>query len=425
MDVLIDSDPSGAAIVLDGMDTGEFTPATLSGLTAETHSVEMFVDSNGVRYEVAAAFVPSLDSVISFSAPLGFRCFVAPCGGIAHTAGDLLFGSMPNGSLLFTGSDDELFWPAATPNSYAATGAPMFAAIDSNGDTLALGPYDGGILYGRPAREIIETPFRLRQSTWILPPVSETQFASARGIRIDQEVIGGPEAPDGLLIRLTFTNVTDRTSYALADPGAAGGLTFNEAYIGFALDADVGISEDDLVGYDADPGRRSVYVYDSAFSEASFSAEWQARPGLIGLRIAELPAGTSERMNAWPRDLDWKVTGIRRIEPGGTTFDLERTGYPWVSATGARDTIMDEAIGVQPTQLNDYRIVVSAGPLTLAPGQSAAVAVLLAIAEPSPGTFASGTVVPPGDPTDETRPLFAVAGALRDAFLQAEALLAR
>lgn len=424
-DVVVDSDPTGAAVVLDGDDTGLTTPATLSGLTSESHEVQMSIDSNGVRYSVNATFVPSTDSVISFIAPLGFRCFIAPCGATEHTAGDIRFRTMPNGALVFAGFADEMFWPAATSNGYAATGAALFAAVDSNGDTVALGPYDSGILYGRPAREIVESPFRLRQSAWVLPPSTVTGVASARGMRVDQEVIGGPEAPDGLLLRLTFTNVTDRTSYVLADPAAAGGITFNDAYVGFALDGDVGVSEDDLVGYDADPARLTAYVYDSDFSESSFSADWRARPGLVGLRVAEAPAGAAVRMNAWPRALDWKASALRLLEPSGPLFEEEATGYPWVSASGARDTIPNAAIGVQPTAPADYRIVVSAGPVALAPGQSATVSILLALAEPSPGTFTSGVVTPPGDPTDETRPLFSVAQALRDSFLQAEALLSR
>ena len=79
MDVIVDSDPSGASVVLDGTDTGLTTPATLTGLTAETHLVNLFTDSNGVRYSVEARFVPSVDSIVRFTAPLGFRCFLAPC----------------------------------------------------------------------------------------------------------------------------------------------------------------------------------------------------------------------------------------------------------------------------------------------------------------------------------------------------------
>jgi hypothetical protein len=417
-----------ATVALDGVATGLVTPTTLTGLTVEGHSLRMAVDSNGVTYEVDVTFVPSTDSVTSFTAPLGFRCFQPPCGGIQHTAGDIRFFTRPNGALLYAGGNQELFWPAATNNFYVAAGMPMFVGVDSRGDTAAIGQYDGVMLYGRPAREIVETPFRLRQSAWVLPPAavaSSDAIRGVRGIRIDEEVIGGPEAPDGLLLRLTFTNVTDRTSYLLADPQAVGGITYSNAWLGFALDADVGASDDDLVGYDADPTRRMAYVYDSDFAESAFSADWQARPALVGIRVAEAPAGTVVRMNAWPRNLDWKATALRAFESGGLNFDPEPTGFAWVTASGERDTHPDAAIGVQPTVPDDYRIVVTAGPVSLAPGESATVAILLAIAEPSPGTFTSGIAVAPGDPADTSRPLFAVAAALRDAFVEAEALLAR
>jgi hypothetical protein len=429
MDVIIDSDPSGADVVLDGLATGQTTPATLSGLTATSHSAILSADSNGVRYEVSVSFVPSTDSVTSFTAPLGFRCLGSPCGGTEHTAGDLRFFTRPNGSLLYAGGNQELFWPASsTQNFYVAAGMPMFVGVDSRGDTAAIGQYDGIMLYGRPAREIEEAPFALRQSAWFLPPAAVASMNVSRGIRgiqVDEEVIGGPEAPDGLLLRLTFTNVTDQPAYVLADPLATGSISYSDVWIGFALDADVGVSEDDLVGYDADPSRRMAYIYDSDFSEASFSADWSARPGLIGIRVAEAPAGTSVRMNAWPRVLDWKANALRALEVGGLGFAAEPTGFAWVTASGTRDTHPDAAIGIQPTAIDDYRIVVAAGPLSLAPGESASVAVLLAIAEPTPGTFVSGTVVAPGDPADTGRPLFAIAADLRDAFVAAEALLTR
>jgi hypothetical protein len=66
-----------------------------------------------------------------------------------------------------------------------------------------------------------------------------------------------------------------------------------------------------------------------------------------------------------------------------------------------------------PQDAADLRMMVTAGPVTLAPGDSAAVTVAVVLAQPAPGTFTSGTVLDPGNPTDDTRALVATAAPLR------------
>jgi hypothetical protein len=46
------------------------------------------------------------------------------------------------------------------------------------------------------------------------------------------------------------------------------------------------------------------------------------------------------------------------------------------------------------------------------PGDSASVTIALVLAEPVPNTFTSGTILDPGEPTDQTRALRAVAAKL-------------
>jgi hypothetical protein len=65
-----------------------------------------------------------------------------------------------------------------------------------------------------------------------------------------------------------------------------------------------------------------------------------------------------------------------------------------------------------PLGPGDVRLSVSAGPLRLAPGDSAAITVAIILAEPVPDSFTPGTQVEPGDPADRTRVLYGVAANL-------------
>jgi hypothetical protein len=72
----------------------------------------------------------------------------------------------------------------------------------------------------------------------------------------------------------------------------------------------------------------------------------------------------------------------------------------------------DRRIGHLPTAPGDMRLTVSAGPLRLAPGDSAAVTIAVMLAEPVPNTFTTGVQFDPGNPTDRTRTLYATAQQL-------------
>jgi hypothetical protein len=81
----------------------------------------------------------------------------------------------------------------------------------------------------------------------------------------------------------------------------------------------------------------------------------------------------------------------------------------------------DLGIGFLPSVPSDMRMTVSAGPVTLPPGDSVTITVAVAVAEPVPGTFTSGAgFLEPGEPHDQTRPIYAVAAGLRERLLAAE-----
>jgi hypothetical protein len=69
------------------------------------------------------------------------------------------------------------------------------------------------------------------------------------------------------------------------------------------------------------------------------------------------------------------------------------------------------------------RVSVTAGPLTLAPGEQAEIVLAVAFARPASGTYQSGTLVAPGDPFDTNRALYSIAALLRERMVAAQALL--
>jgi len=427
--VVVDSDPRGARIFVDGKQRAQVTPDTLSDVPVGRREVGAQLDSAGVPYGFAELVDVPDEGTVQVLGPLLFRCTSDNCFRAFtkyRTANTIRFATSPTGHLFYIdGTGDGLFWPSGTQNSYVAGGGAAFAGEWSATSTrVSFGPYSLGdgfgnyahYLAGRPGPHVEESGIglSLRQTAWVLPPGSFVLYNTVRGLEIEQEVIGRHDIEGVLLVRLTFRNITDRPAYRRMDPLPAEGVMYTRAYIAFTLDVDIGEPTDDLVSYDPDLGL--VFVYDAQFRENGFQAGWANRPGLVGVRVLEAPAGVTPILSAWPRSADWY--------PGTVG---EGTGWGWLA--GQQDETKyprhpDERIGYAPTTPDDYRIVASAGPLRLAPGDSATLTVAVVIAEPEPGTFVSGQTVPPGDPLDPNRQILRVAEGLRQRAIAAEALLA-
>jgi hypothetical protein len=195
--------------------------------------------------------------------------------------------------------------------------------------------------------------------------------------------------------------------YRAIDPVVpAGGMTFNQVYVGFALDPDIGAAGDDMVTYEA--ALDMVYAYDINFVEEIFNPADAGKPGLVGLKIVTMPAGaTAKSLNAWPIT----INGLSADWHAGTV--TERGGFSMLS--GLRSLAPDhpgQLIGYVPSSPNDYRMSVGAGPVTLAPGQETSITVAIIIAYPVAGEFTIGQVVPAGNPTDDSRQIRRIAGNL-------------
>lgn len=416
--VVVSSDPQGATILVNDEDTGRVTPDTLRELEGERDTLTVRLDSAGVSYGYTARVgAAPEDSIVRIHGPLLLRCDDDSCPSAAaayHSPNRTRFAASPLG-VIFTvdGQDSGIYWPGSTENSYVAGGAAVIAGVvAATGDTVALGPYDVSYLAGRPAQELTDagSEFRLWQPAWIVPPRDRQSRPTIRGIRVDQEIIGTDAVDDVVVLRLRFHNVTDRESYRVIDPSVQqGGITYESAYIGFALDADVGNDAegtdealDDRVSYVPDEGL--AFIYDGDFEAPGFEDGWMDRPALIGLRVLETPEGTDALLTGWPREtgsgagVDWQA---------GTSGEIAGLGWLSGDQTGFAP-YEDERIGHAPEGSDDYRIAVSAGPLALAPGDSASLTIAVALAAPAEGTYVSGEEMQAGDPTDDSR-------ALRDA----------
>ncbi|MGQ0561450.1 MAG: PEGA domain-containing protein [Gemmatimonadota bacterium] len=406
----VTSDPEGALVYLDGRNTGEVTPHTLAGLTLTQHEILVRQDHGEVTYGFRARVDVKSDTLHRVHGPLIMRCTNTDCAIDYHTYHELNGlrpASNPNGALFYYNATERgLYWPTGTIDGYASIGLPVIAALAGTRDTLALGVYDVSWLAGRPAPQIIQSADRytMRQTFWVLPPLelAVLPVPTMRGIEVEEELIGTSGSSDVAFIRLTFRNITNRESYRAVDPLIpSAGITYNWVYLGFALDADIGNATDDMVTYD--PALNMVYMYDMDFQDDRLARA----PGLIGLRLLEAPPGATVRaLNAWPSGNDWRAGDVS-----------ERFGYGMISGTRIAPLTPDmpgQQIGLVPSTNADYRMSVSAGPITLEPGASASITVAVMLARPVPGTYTPGQNVNPENPTTGGRTIERIAGALLD-----------
>lgn len=423
--LVVRSDPEGGTIRVDDRATGKHTPDTLRGI-AGLHEISVELDTSQLRYRYAAqVVVPSTGDPLTLNGPLMARCLASTqeCATPfrrQYPVGNVRFASNALGMFfLQAGAGQGLYWPGVSENSYVSIGTPVFGG-KTEGNAVSTGIYDTDFFAGRPAPTTLTTGglFTLSQTTWILPPPQAQQFAVARGLEVRERLITSTSLDAVFLIELAFRNISNTSLYGIVDPAMAqlGGATYDSVFIGLALDPDIGSndseSDDDMVSYDA--ALATVYAYDASFLVPPFTVN-QNGPALVGVRVLEQPPGTGVALNAWTRQTasDWQ---------GGTT--TQAAGYGMLS--GKQSYNPDHpgtTIGHLPISQGDVRIVATVGPVRLAPGDSARVVLAVALGLPAPGTFTSGTSIPPGNPDDDSRQIHRVAALLRERLIAAETLL--
>jgi hypothetical protein len=417
----VSSDPADADIILDATNTGKKTPSTLFDVaTNKKHEILVKLVKDNITYGYRVSGVQAIgDSLVKINGPLTVQCTATGTGCLPftkrHTLGSLTVATVANGQLFKYNAEEQtggsgLIYPAGSAtNFYLAGGLPLIAGITNtaNHDTVALGLYDANYLNGRPSPEVTQTAERytMKQTFWVIPPSNAITLntPTIRGIEVNEQLIGVTATNDVAFVKLTYKNITNNPTYQAVDPIVpAGGITYNWVYLGFALDPDIGASGDDMITYD--PDHDMVYAYDMDFVE-NFSQGWVDRPALVGLRLMEAPAdATMKVLNGWSLGTDF-----------GGGDKSERTGWGILSGNfSVPPDFAGSQIGFAPTSPGDYRMSVSAGPITLAPGASASITVAIILAPPTPGTYTSGQFVDPGNPTVNDRKIAKVASGLID-----------
>lgn len=236
--------------------------------------------------------------------------------------------------------------------------------------------------------------------------------------------------PDGVLVRYDLTNISATDSFRFVHPEEpAAGHTLQNVYLVPFVDPNIGASTAAALTGQAEVGDDNATVfpqdsllaaYDAAFSVPSpnFSSSGgnQQRPGLVGLRLVQGPAGTSARALLLTNG---NVLSYATPAAEATTFQYltggRANGIPaGCTAVGGSGGV--DALLCSSETATDIRMGWSVGPIaSLAPGQSTSITVALIFASPVAGTFTSGTVVAPENSSlaSTTRQIYDVAGDLR------------
>lgn len=407
--VEVSSDPAGGSIILDGSPTGKVTPDLLRDLSG-LHEILVRLDRDGVTYGYRTQVDFKGDSLIKIAGPLTMRCTTTECAITSNKyrdLGRLRVATNPNGALFYyDGGSRGLLYPTGFPDGYVSIGMPVIGALSGTNmrDTLGMGPYDLTYLAGRPAPSLttLADKVSMTQTTWILPPtgVIVTGAPTIRGIQVDEELIGLSATNDVAYVKLTFTNITNNASYQATDPIVpAAGLKYDSVYIGFAVDPDIGDHQDDVITYA--PSLDMVYAYDFDFRDALLTNP--DKPAIVGLRLLST-SGAARILNGWLATGDYKAGDV-----------TERFGWGYLS--GKKPQAPDYPglqIGTTPINPGDYRMSVSSGPYTLAPGASASITVAVIVADPVQGLYTPGNGVLAGDPLDNNRTITKIAKTLLD-----------
>lgn len=416
-DVNVTSDPAGALILVNGRSTGEVTPAIVPA-PADSPEIRLQLQASATEFfgwlgrvavpetmqvDVDAALVGGCAANCPFQVrTTRTECLVVGFGDFCST---VFNASLP-------GTNE---WPRDSGNEYVANLRVQVAAIvGADGDTLA-GDTLVSLVYQDTwiGRSPIMAGADQASFRYWADPISALGPQRLVGLEVEQQVIAPTNADlrDVLYFRFRLRNVTDDPRHRHWRPEIpVGGFTFENLYAGMALDADIGAFADDVGTLLADS---FAFIYDLDFQDPELVSGYSTMPPLVGLVLAETPPGVQRRpFSLWTSDTDWDdpAPAGGGPEPGFgyrvLTAQLSPTD-PLADCTGPGDDI-----GHCSDAIADYRLSLTAGPLTLAPGDTAVFAAALVYAEPAPGQFTPGSPIFPGDPTTSRPALEAVADSL-------------
>jgi hypothetical protein len=224
--------------------------------------------------------------------------------------------------------------------------------------------------------------------------------------------------PDVMLVRFDITNISNQESYRwVHNDEPVGGHSVTDVYLAPIVDADIGhalsgeLADDNGTMFPADS---LMVAYDLAFAVPTFSEAWRPKPALVGLRLIESPAGTDHKGILFNGLLNPDFATVAQEDNAYRLITAGRTTVPTFSGGTCVDRT--HALVCSTEAGNEIRMGLSVGPVSLAPGASTSLTVAILIAEPSVGTFTSGTSVAPENSdltATTTRDIYAIAGNLR------------
>ena len=232
-----------------------------------------------------------------------------------------------------------------------------------------------------------------------------------------------PALQDAFLVRFDIRNISRDADYRRVNPEEpALGHTLTDVYLTPVIDPDIGDVAPAAEGGDDNvtvfPADSLLVAYDQAFKVDNFTAGWNVRPALVGVRLISGPPNTTAKAVLFDRGKapDWEGA-----------LD-ERAGYRLLAAgrAGARSGCSATQTAVflcTPETPHNPLMGWSVGPITLAPGESTSLVIAIVLAAPKAGSFTSGTNVAPQntDVTSTARPIYEIAEPLRALAAQARA----
>jgi len=340
-------------------------------------------------------------------------------------------------------------WPAPTPDQYLSHGKLLVAATlgsDAGGSAagarLAMSFYDVGDysphvrlapVNGDSSRYFNEVWTDARHipvfpaTTGVLGDLDRPGQNFGLSVKITYSI--PQERPDVVLVRYDLTNISATDSFRFVHPEEqAGGHTLQGIYLAPMIDPNIGVSINAAVAGQAEvtddnatvfPQDSLIAAYDQSFSVPNFSTSsgGQTRPGLVGLRLVQGPAGTTARALLLDSDnaLGYATPSLELTTYQYLTGGRESAGVPSGCTVAAGSGAVDALLCSSETA-SDVRVGWSVGPIaSLAPGQSTSLTIALLFATPTAGTYTSGTSVAPQNNAlaSTSRPIYAIAGALR------------
>jgi hypothetical protein len=412
-DLAVNSDPSGAAIAVDGQVVAATTPAVLEGIDAGLRYLELGYEVTSVEFFgwEDTVTVPE-DGLGTIDAALVGGCW-RNCPFLMD-AGNVICRVTNHGDTcasVYYDNVSALEWPGNDSDTdYGGGGRLLLAGIfdasagNQAGDTISTQVYDEAWVGRQPMTRNSSDSHQLMQVEYWGHSRYRTETLQGLSVTETLVAVDSATAEDVLFVHFEIENVSSDPRYRRFYPWIPEeGYTYESLYLGFGFDVDVGEADSDFGTFD--PALGLSFMYDAYFQDV-FLGDYADRPALVGLVTVEPPAGATERTHTlWRHVDDWD--------------DGDRHDFAWRILAGrltAGDPIQDHpspVIGYQGTQPNDYRLTEAFGPLTLAPGEIITYTVAILIAEPVPGTYTPGFLVPPGDPTDPNRQILTIAGDLR------------